>query len=249
VGRRKGEVAANDLTIYDTFADFWWSGEVRWLRVLRTLVPARLHFFETIVPDWTGLRVLDLGCGGGFMAESLARAGASVTGVDPAEDALGAARSHAAREGLEIIYQAGHAEELGFAEGSFDVVVCVDVLEHVADLGATLDEVARVLKPGGHFLFDTINRNWLARVVIIWGAERLLRLLPAGTHEGDRFIRPAELRAALEDRSLQPLRFTGLGPTGWNRRFDLVFGEVPTQVLQYLGSARKQEEGAIPGWN
>ena len=128
----------------------------------------------------TDLAVLDLGCAGGFMAEALATRGATVTGIDPAAQAINAARAHAAEAGLEIQYDVGVGEELPYDDAAFDVVVCVDVLEHVEDLTKVLAEVARVLKPGGLFLFDTINRNRLSRFVTITVAEDILRLLPQG---------------------------------------------------------------------
>lgn len=228
----------NDLTIYDSFADRWWSNDVRWIRTLRNLVPGRLAFFDRHI-DWAGRRVLDLGCAGGFMAEALAARGAHVTGIDPAADAIAGARAHARGQGLEIAYDVGAGESLPYADGAFDAVVCVDVLEHVADLERVLAEVARVLRPGGSFLFDTINRNLFARFVAITVAEDMLGVLPRGTHDPDKFIRPAELRQGLAQAGLVPGRFTGLGPCGVDRRFDLVFGPLPVTWALYMGTARK----------
>jgi len=176
------------------------------------------------------------------MAEALDARGARVTGIDPAEKAIDAARAHARQEGRGIAYDVGVGEELPYAAASFDAVVCVDVLEHVQDLDRVLAEVARVLRPGGLFLFDTINRNPVARLATITVAEDVLRLLPKGTHDPDMFIKPKELRAALEAAGLTPGRFTGLGPRGVNRRFDLVFGPLPLTAVLYMGSARKASE-------
>jgi 2-polyprenyl-6-hydroxyphenyl methylase / 3-demethylubiquinone-9 3-methyltransferase len=187
----------NDLTIYDRVADRWWSGEVRWVRTLRNLVPGRLKWFDRHI-DWQGKEVLDLGCAGGFMAEALAARGATVTGIDPAAEAVeAAAPPRGGESGLRIRYDTGVGEALPYAEAAFDAVVCVDVLEHVADLDRVLSEVARVLRPGGLFLFDTINRNALARLATVTMAENVLRLLPRGTHDPALFIRPA--RAAPGD--------------------------------------------------
>ena len=231
--------ARNDLTIYDAAADAWWREDVAWLRVLRSMVPGRLRFFDPIVGDWTGRAVLDLGCAGGFMAEPLARRGAEVTGIDPAAKAVAAAQAHAAQEGLSIRYDVGVGEALPYDDAAFDAVVCVDVLEHVEDLAAVLGEVARVLRPGGLFLFDTINRNRLSSFAVVTVAEDWLGLLPKGTHDPAKFIRPAELRAGLTAAGLTPGRFTGLGPRGVTLKGALVFGPLPMTTPLYMGSARK----------
>jgi len=232
------DAVKNDLRIYDDHAGEWWDGSVRWLRTLHNLVPARMRYFDQFVEDWQDRSVLDAGCGGGFMAEALAKRGARVTGVDPAADAISAARSHALSEGLEIDYQVGTVEALPFADNSFDHVVCVDVLEHVEDVPRAIDEIARVLKPGGMFFFDTINRNSVASFLAVTCAERLVGLLPRGTHDPQKFIRPSELEAELHGRDFHDVRFAGLGPVGLNRRIDLVFGRLPTTLVQYMGCAR-----------
>jgi 2-polyprenyl-6-hydroxyphenyl methylase/3-demethylubiquinone-9 3-methyltransferase len=234
----------NDLTIYNTVADRWWSDDIRWVRTLKNLVPGRLAWFDRHI-DWQGRDVLDLGCAGGFMAEALARRGAHVTGIDPAADAIDAARAHARESGLRIGYDVGVGEALPYESASFDAVVCVDVLEHVADLAKVLSEVVRTLRPGGLFLFDTINRNPLARLATITVAEDVLRLLPRGTHDPAMFIRPTELRAAMQRAGLVPGPITGLGPRGLNRRLDLVFGPLPLTAILYMGIAQKPATGAL----
>jgi 2-polyprenyl-6-hydroxyphenyl methylase/3-demethylubiquinone-9 3-methyltransferase len=228
----------NDLTIYDKVADRWWSDDIRWVRTLKNLVPGRLKWFDQHI-DWQGKDVLDLGCAGGFMAEALAERGAHVTGIDPASDAIDAARDHARAGKLRIAYDVGVGEALPYDEASFDAVVCVDVLEHVADLNRVLSEVARTMRPGGLLLFDTINRNPLARLASITIAEDVLRLLPRGTHDPAMFIKPKELRAAIQGAGLVPGPITGLGPRGLNRRLDLTFGPLPTTAILYMGIACK----------
>ncbi len=228
----------NDLTIYDKVADRWWSDDIRWVRTLKNLVPGRLCWFDRQI-DWQSKAVLDLGCAGGFMAEALARRGADVTGIDPAAEAIDAARAHARDGKLRIGYDVGVGEALPYDDASFDAVVCVDVLEHVADLNKVLSEVARTLRPGGLFLFDTINRNPLARLATITIAEDLLRLLPRDTHDPEMFIKPAELRTAMQGAGLVPGAIIGLGPRGINRRFDLTFGPLPLTTVLYMGIARK----------
>ncbi len=228
----------NDLTIYDRVADQWWSDDIRWVRTLKNLVPGRLRWFDRQI-DWRCKDVLDLGCAGGFMAEALAQRGARVTGIDPAAAAIDAARIHALEGGLDIVYHTGVGEDLPYPAASFDAVVCVDVLEHVADLDKVLAEVTRTLRPGGMFLYDTINRNPLAKLATITMAEDVLRLLPRGTHDPAMFIKPDELRRAMLGAGLVPGKVTGLGPRGVNRRLDLTFGPLPLTAVLYMGVARK----------
>ena len=235
--------ARNDLSIYDRSAAHWWDGSVRWLRTLQNLVPARFAYFDTIT-DWRGKSVLDLGCGGGFMAEALARRGANVTGLDPAAEAIAIAASHAAASGLTVRYLTGTGEHLPLADHSMDIVVCVDVLEHVTGLDAVLLEIKRVLKPRGFFLFDTINRNWLARLVVVHIAEDLLRLVPKGTHDPLKFIKPEELSAKLTQLGFSVAPPVGLGPRGLDRRLDFIFGRLPTTSIMYMAHA--QRDGSRP---
>ena len=172
-------------------------------------------------------------------AEALAARGSHVTGIDPAVAAIEAARNHARGAGLHIGYDVGVGEALPYDDAGFDAVVCVDVLEHVTDRHKVLSEVARVLRPGGLFLFDTINRNPMARLATITVAEDLLRLLPRGTHDPAMFIKPGELRRAMQGAGFVPGPVTGLGPRGMNRRLDLTFGPLPLTAILYMGIARK----------
>ncbi len=231
-------IARNNLDIYAENADAWWDGSVRWLRTLNNIVPARMRYFDQHVPDWSGLRVLDVGCGGGFMSEVLSQRGAFVVGIDPAADAIAAARAHARASNSEIDYRTGVAECLPLEADQFGCVVCVDVLEHVEDLEASPDEITRVLKPGGVFLFNTINRNLLSSFIVVTVAEQLLKILPAGTRDPQKFIRPRELNAALDDRCFHEVKMVGLAPVGVNRRFDFVFNQLPLTLVQYMGCAR-----------
>jgi len=233
----------NDLTIYDRFADHWWDGSQRWLRTLQNLVPARLNYFDRIV-SWQGKTVLDLGCGGGFMAEALARRGAIVTGVDPAAAAIAIAARHADSQQLPIHYIVASGENLPLPSGSMDYVVCVDVLEHVQDLGAVLDEVARVLRPAGVFLFDTINRTGLAALIVVTLGENILRLLPHGTHDPAKFIKPHEIETQMKARGFGDCSFAGLGPIGLNRNLDFIFGRLPILSIMYMGHASRIREAA-----
>ena len=228
----------NDLTIYDTHAEAWWRDDVRWLRALRNMVAPRMRHFDRYM-DWSGACVLDLGCAGGFMAEAIHDRGATVHAIDPAAEAVAAAQAHAAATGREIAYAVGVGEALPYADASFDAVVCVDVLEHVEDWRRVLAEVARVLRPGGWFLFDTINRTALARLAVVGMAEGVLGLLPRGTHDPALFLRPGEVARELAGLGLVLGPLAGLGPVGITRRGDPVFGRVPFRGILYMGAARR----------
>ena len=221
-------------------AEDWWGGSVRGLRQLRKLVPARFAYFDDVVPDWRGLDVLDLGCGGGFMAEPLARRGAAVIGVDPCPQAVAAAARHARGTGLAIDYRVGAGERLPLSARTVDVVVCVDVLEHVDDLDAVLAEIARVLRPGGLLLFDTVAATRLAAFVLVTMAERVLRLLPSGTHEPARFVAATKFRARLVGLGFAVPPFVGFGPRGLDRDLDFCFGRLATRAVLYMGHARAE---------
>jgi 2-polyprenyl-6-hydroxyphenyl methylase/3-demethylubiquinone-9 3-methyltransferase len=173
------------------------------------------------------------------MSETLARRGARVVGVDPCAELLDVARSHALSSGFSIDYREGEGEAVPLEDASVDRVVCVDVLEHVRSLPRVLEEARRVLRPGGLFFFDTINRNWIARLLAVHVAEDALGMLPRGTHDPSRFVRPRELQRELERCGFSRLvgKFTGMGPIGINRRLDFEFGLLPCTWILYLGCA------------
>jgi 2-polyprenyl-6-hydroxyphenyl methylase/3-demethylubiquinone-9 3-methyltransferase len=155
-----------------------------------------------------GLTVLDVGCGGGLISEPLARLGARVTGLDPATENIEAARRHAAGAGLNIDYRGGRVEEL---EGqTFDALVCLEVVEHVPDVAAFVQACAGLVRPGGLMLLSTINRTMKAYFLAIIGAEYVLRWLPVGTHQWERFVTPAELARHLEAAGMATPAVKGL---------------------------------------
>ena len=178
--------------------DVWWSGDGPFAG-LHELNAARVEYFRAAFGGFRGKRALDVGCGGGILAESLAREGAHVTGVDPSEQSLAAARAHAAHGGLTIAYRRGTAEELASwgPEEPFDLVFAVDVLEHVDDFDRALAGLATVLAPGGGLGFLTHNRTPAAFLNLVWGEEYVAHTSPEGLHDFARFRTPAELEQAL----------------------------------------------------
>ena len=154
--------------------------------------------------------VLDVGCGGGLVAEPLARLGAEVTGIDPAPENIEAAKAHAQGAGLDIAYRSATAEALAREGGAFDAVLLLEVVEHVPDVPLFLKSVASLVKPGGVMILSTLNRTIKAYALAIIGAELILRWLPAGTHDWNRFVTPEELRAALAAAGLTVSDMTGM---------------------------------------
>ena len=176
-------------------------------RTLHQINPARLQFVERFVV-LSGLRVLDVGCGGGILSEALAERGASVLGIDLAESALQAAEAH--RAGQAVEYRLESSRDAAARGEVFDVVTCMEMLEHVADPAAVLRDIHALLKPGGWAFFSTINRTLKARLGAVYAAEYLLRLVPQGTHQYDWFIKPAELSRMAERAGLTPVAFCGM---------------------------------------
>ena len=207
-----------DNQLYDAMADSWWN-ESGFLHVLRGLNPARFGYMRRVLVEELGIeprgkKTLDVGCGGGLLAEEFARLGCEVTGIDPSEQSLEAARAHARTAGLDIEYRQGTGEHIPFPDGAFDTVYCCDVLEHVNDLDRVIAETARVLKPGGAYLYDTINRTRRSRLVLIKLMQewRSTALMEPNLHDWDMFIKPAELEATMRRAGLDPRDRVGIGP-------------------------------------
>ena len=194
---------------FDEIASGWWDAEGPF-RPLHDLNPARLRFI-TDRCSLAGANVVDIGCGGGILSESLARAGAQVAGIDVAPKVLAVAKLHLHESGLDIDYAQKTAEELALEmPGQFDVVTCMEMLEHVPDPSSIIAAVQKLLKPGGQAFFSTLNRTPRAFALGIVGAEHIARLLPRGTHRYDRFIRPSELCRWLRESSLEANDIVGL---------------------------------------
>jgi 2-polyprenyl-6-hydroxyphenyl methylase/3-demethylubiquinone-9 3-methyltransferase len=205
-----------DNQIYDRFQDGWWDlkGEAR---LLHEMNPIRFAYFRQIIDQTqviSNLKVLDVGCGGGLVSEKFAEAGAKVTGIDLSKTSLEAARQHATKNGLQIDYQEASASNMPFPDATFDIVVCCDFVEHVADsLQICLAEMARVLRPGGIFLFDTTNRTLISQLIAIWILQDFLQLVPRRTHTWQTFVTPTELTQALRQVGIEAGPCVGLLPS------------------------------------
>lgn len=206
-----------DNKLYDRLSTTWWDENTA-LGLLRTwLNPVRFDYFQSVLLehnelDPQGKMLLDVGCGGGLLAEEFARLGCNVTGIDPSERSLETARAHAQQSGLKITYQAGVGEQLLFADASFDIVICCDTLEHVDVVDQVIAEIARVLKPGGIFFFDTINRTFLTWLGAIKFAQDWAQLLPRNLHDWKKFITPRELTRIMHQHNLLQPEIKGMLP-------------------------------------
>ncbi len=203
-------VDAQELAKFGDLAHRWWDPDSEF-RPLHRINPLRLTWIETIAP-LAGRRVLDVGCGGGILSDSMARRGAQVLGIDLSDKALKVAQLHAIEAGNERVeYRAVAAEALAQEQAAaFDVVTCMEMLEHVPDPAAIVRACATLVRPGGWVFFSTLNRNAKSFASAIVGAEYVLGLLPRGTHDYARFIRPSELARWCRDAGIEPSHTRGM---------------------------------------
>jgi|SRR5450830_710667 len=206
---KKENVDAAELQKFATLAHRWWDANSEF-KPLHEINPLRLNFINDIVA-LKGKRVLDVGCGGGILSESMSIKGADVTGIDLGEKALNVAKLHALETGAKVNYQLISVEDLAQQQPeSFDVVACMEMLEHVPDPAAIVAACARLVKPGGQVFFSTINRNPKAYLFAVIGAEYVLNMLPRGTHEYEKFIKPSELSSWVRHADLSVETFKGM---------------------------------------
>lgn len=199
----------HELEKFSQLAHRWWDPNSEF-RPLHEINPLRLRWIDEHA-HLAGKRVLDVGCGGGILSEAMARAGAQVSGIDLADKALKVAQLHILESGLSVDYRKVSVEQLADEQPStFDVVTCMEVLEHVPNPASTIAACARLTKPGGHLFFATINRNAKSFLFAIVGAEYVLNLLPRGTHEYAKFIRPSEMAAMCRDARLEVGHLIGM---------------------------------------
>lgn len=227
----------SEISKFDRIANTWWdlNGE---FKPLHDMNPLRANYIDELA-GVAEKKLLDVGCGGGILCEAMAQRGALVTGIDMADTPLEVARLHALESKTQIDYVKSTAEN--FAEkfpGQFDIVTCLEMLEHVPDPASVIEACAHLVKPGGHVFFSTINRNPKAYALAILGAEYLLKLLPRGTHDYKKFIRPSELAKWLREAQLELVGITGIAYNPITKKFRLDRRDVDVNYLVY---ARKPE--------
>ncbi|MCA5918097.1 bifunctional 2-polyprenyl-6-hydroxyphenol methylase/3-demethylubiquinol 3-O-methyltransferase UbiG [Pectobacterium brasiliense] len=199
-----------EIAKFEAIASRWWDLEGEF-KPLHRINPLRLGYISQHAEGLFGKKVLDVGCGGGILAESMAREGADVTGLDMGAEPLQVARLHALESGVTVDYVQETVEAHAHAHpGLYDVVTCMEMLEHVPDPQSVVQACARLVKPGGHVFFSTINRNAKAWMMAVIGAEYVLKMVPRGTHDIKKFIRPAELMHWVDSTPLREKHITGL---------------------------------------
>jgi 2-polyprenyl-6-hydroxyphenyl methylase/3-demethylubiquinone-9 3-methyltransferase len=197
----KVNVDASEIQKFSELAHRWWDPSSEF-KPLHEINPLRLEWINSIAP-LNGKRVIDIGCGGGILTESMARKNADATGIDLSEKALKVADLHSLESGVKVRYEKIPAEEMAEREpAQYDIVTCMEMLEHVPDPASIVRACAKLVKPGGHVFFSTINRNPKAYLFAVIGAEYLLQLLPKGTHDYEKFITPAELTQDIRNAGL-----------------------------------------------
>ena len=225
-----------ELDKFSALAHRWWDPNSEF-KPLHQINPLRLGWIERLSSGLVGKRILDIGCGGGILSESMARLGAQVTGIDLAEKPLKVAQLHALDAGVSVDYQAIAAEDLAqTAPASFDVVTCMEMLEHVPDPASTVRACATLVKPGGSVFFSTINRNPKSYLFAVIGAEYVLGLLPKGTHDYQKFIKPSELARYAREAGLESDELLGMSYNPFTQTYKL---GTDTDV-NYLMAYRKE---------
>jgi 2-polyprenyl-6-hydroxyphenyl methylase/3-demethylubiquinone-9 3-methyltransferase len=228
---RPANADAAEIAKFQALAARWWDPGSEF-EPLHRINPLRLGWIERLAGGLAGRRAIDVGCGGGILAEAMARQGATVTGIDLADKPLAVAELHGLESGVAVRYEKIAAEAMAEREpGAYDVVTCMEMLEHVPDPASTVLACATLARPGGWVFFSTINRNPKAFLFAIVGAEYVLNLLPRGTHEYAKFIRPSELASAARRAGLEPAATTGLVYNPLTREYRLAERDVDVNYL------------------
>ncbi|HWV17911.1 MAG TPA: bifunctional 2-polyprenyl-6-hydroxyphenol methylase/3-demethylubiquinol 3-O-methyltransferase UbiG [Rhodocyclaceae bacterium] len=227
-----------ELAKFGELAHRWWDPNSEF-KPLHEINPLRLDWIESVLP-LAGKKVIDVGCGGGLLSEGMAARGAIVTGIDLSEKPLGVARLHLFESGLNVDYQLISAEAMAAAHpGEFDAVTCLEMLEHVPDPASIVAACARLVKPGGQVFFSTLNRNPKSYLFAVIGAEYLLNLLPRGTHDYAKFIKPAELSRQCRNAGLAVEEIRGMSYNPISKVYSL--GQ--DSSVNYLMRTRRETEG------
>jgi len=208
--KNQPNVDPNEIKKFEDVAHRWWDTDSEF-KPLHDINPLRLNYIDENSGGIKGKKVIDVGCGGGILAESMALRGAKTTGIDMGETPLSVAELHALETGVDVSYKKITAEEMAEKHSAkFDVVTCMEMLEHVPDPESIIDACAKLVKPGGHVFFSTINRNPKSFALAIVGAEYIMNMLPKGTHEYAKFIRPSELESWARKTGLQLENIKGM---------------------------------------
>ena len=222
-----------EIAKFEALAHRWWDKNSEF-KPLHDINPLRCNYIDLHSPV-AGRQLLDVGCGGGILCEAMAQRGAVVSGIDMGEAPLSVAKLHLLESGVAVNYQHSTAEQLArSAAGQYDIVTRLEMLEHVPGPGSVIEACATLCKPGGHLYFSTINRNPKAYLFAIIGAEYLLQLLPKGTHEYDKFIKPSELARSVRDAGLQLQHMTGLSYNPLTKRYHLNPNDVSVNYLVHV---------------
>jgi len=234
---RHANVDPQEIAKFEALAKRWWD-KTSEFKPLHDINPLRANFIDERSPV-AELNILDVGCGGGILSESLAQRGAHVTGIDMGEAPLSVARLHSLESGVKINYRKITAEELAEEQpGHYDIVTCLEMLEHVPDPSQVIAACAKLVKPGGDVYFSTINRNPKAYAFAIIGAEYVLQLLPKGTHEYSKFIKPSELAQWSRDAGLSWQEITGMTYNPLTKKYRLNQNDVSVNYLVHVTKAR-----------
>ncbi|MEP7182502.1 MAG: bifunctional 2-polyprenyl-6-hydroxyphenol methylase/3-demethylubiquinol 3-O-methyltransferase UbiG [Betaproteobacteria bacterium] len=229
-----------ELAKFAAYAHRWWDPDSELFGPLHRINPLRLDWIDGVAGGLAGKATVDVGCGGGVLSEAMAARGASVLGIDLGEKALGVAKLHRLESGAAVDYRLVAAETLAReTPAAFDVVTCMELLEHVPDPGSVVAACAALTKPGGTVVFSTINRNPKAYLLAIVGAEYVLNLLPKGTHDYARFLKPSELATYARRAGLAPLAITGMTYNPLTKLFRLG----PDTAVNYLVAFRRPVDG------
>jgi 2-polyprenyl-6-hydroxyphenyl methylase/3-demethylubiquinone-9 3-methyltransferase len=219
-----------EIAKFEALASRWWDKSSEF-KPLHDINPLRSNYIDERSPV-AGKKVLDVGCGGGILSEGLAQRGAEVTGIDMGEAPLQVARLHSLESGVPVTYRQITAEDLAEQEaGQYDIVTCLEMLEHVPDPASVIRACATLCKPGGHVYFSTINRNPKSYAMAVVGAEYILKMLPKGTHEYSKFIRPSELSSWVRQAGLQLHDMTGMLYNPLTKSYKLKKGDVDVNYL------------------